>query len=325
MIPPIHPMSHAHAPVLSPREQFRLDVLNGLQKSPKILPPKYFYDQKGSLLFDAITQLPEYYPTRTETALMTAHAADMATLIGPRALLIEFGSGSSIKTRVLLDQLTDPAGYVPIDISTEHLSNTAALLQADYPALNIMPVAADYSQPVLLPSPPSPPARTVVYFPGSTIGNMEPTSARDFLRTIHALIAPDGALLIGVDLKKSPDILIPAYNDAAGITAAFNRNLLERINRELHADFRLGSFQHRAIWNEEASRIEMHLVSLAQAVITIAGEKISFVAGESICTEYSYKYTLESFAQLAGEAGLRVEQVWMDDEGLFSVQYVRPV
>lgn len=327
MTPPINPnpMLSACTPVLSPREQFRLDVLQGLRCSPKMLPPKYFYDARGSLLFDAITALREYYPTRTESALMTRYAGEMASMIGSQALLIEFGSGSSVKTRVLLDQLTDPAGYVPIDISAEHLSNTAALLQQDYPLLAILPVAADYSQPFTLPTPPTAPARTVVYFPGSTIGNLEPDAARKFLQTIHALIAPDGALLIGVDLKKSPDILIPAYNDAAGITAAFNRNLLERINRELHGDFRPHSFQHRAIWNEESSRIEMHLVSLARQVVTIAGDRIAFAAGESICTEYSYKYTLESFAQLAGEAGLQVEHVWIDDDRLFSVQYVRPV
>jgi dimethylhistidine N-methyltransferase len=301
---------------------FLEDVLSGLSRPRKEIPSKYLYDERGSQLFDAICELEEYYPTRTEIKIMNQNAPEMADLIGPRVLLIEYGSGSSTKTPILLKRLHRPAGYVPIDISRHHLLSSARRLKDLFPDLKILPVCADYTVPFDLPKIDEPVNRRVVYYPGSTIGNFHPWEAADFLRQIAEVCGGGGGLLLGVDLQKSRDILIPAYNDGAGVTAAFNLNLLERINRELGADFDVEQFEHRAIYNEEHARIEMHLISTKRQTVSIGDRKFALEAGESILTEYSYKYGIEGFAELAGSAGFNIEQVWTDEEQLFSVQYL---
>jgi len=302
-------------------ESVRGEVLDGLQDTPKHLPSKLFYDERGSQLFDVICELDEYYPTRTERAIMETHVEAMMEAIGPQALLVEYGSGSSMKTRILLDHADDLAGYVPIDISRDHLMQAAETIAARYPELDVLPVCADYTADYHLPEPAASPRRAVVYYPGSTIGNFTPESARAFLAHIADRVGPDGGLLIGVDLQKDEALLRAAYNDAKGVTAAFNKNLLRRINRELGADFDLDRFRHEAIYNADEGRIEMHLVSEADQQVTVAGVRIPFVTGERITTEYSYKYTVEGFAALAAAAGWSVEDVWTDDDRLFSVQY----
>ena len=308
---------------LSPeRERFLSDVLEGLTRSAKTLPCKYFYDARGSALFDRICTLPEYYPTRTELAILRRHAGAMAAAIGPRCLLVEYGSGSSTKTRLLLDRLADPAAYVPVDISREHLLQSAAALAAHYPRLRVIPVCADFTRPFALPDVPDA-ARAVGYFPGSTIGNFAPADARKFLADVAEQCRPGGALLIGVDLTKPRSVLEPAYDDARGVTAEFNRNLLRRANRELGADFDLAAFDHRAFWNASLGRVEMHLVSRRDQVVRIAGQAIPFAKGESIHTENSHKYELAGFAALSAAAGFTVERVWTDDAELFSVQLLR--
>ncbi len=306
------------------REQFRADVLQGLQEPRKKLSSKYFYDDEGSQLFEQICDQDEYYPTRTELSIMQAHAREMAEILGPRCLLIEYGSGSSTKTRLLLDELSEPAGYVPIDISKEQLLGSVTALSLDYPDLEVLPVCADYTGVFELPRPGRAAASRVAYFPGSTIGNFEREQARHFLHQI-ALVCQGGGLLIGVDLQKDFNILHRAYNDAQGITARFNKHLLERINRELGADFQVQHFGHYACYNPERARIEMHLVSLCQQTVRIGEIDIAFQQGESIWTESSHKYTLASFAHLAEEAGFRVERVWTDQRGFFSVQYLRAI
>ncbi len=302
------------------RERFLADVLSGLRQPAKTLPCKYFYDAEGSKLFDQICALPEYYPTRTELRILRAHAAEMAHALGPETLLIEYGSGSSVKTRRLLDQLVRPAAYVPVDISREHLLATALALQLDYPALEILPVCADFTAPVTLPRVPA--ARRAVYFPGSTIGNFSEAGAIALMTGVARLVGPDGAFLVGVDLRKDPRVLERAYDDAAGVTAAFDMNLLARLNRELDADFDLRRFSHRARWNDAASRIEMHLVSEVEQVVHLDGVEIHFARGEHICTEHSHKYTLDGFARLARRSGLAVRRVWTDRAQRFSVQYL---
>lgn len=300
----------------------RAEILAGLAVNPKTLPSKYFYDERGSKLFDAICELPEYYLTRTELGIMETQAADMASVLGPRVLLVEPGSGTSQKTRRLLDKLHWPRAYVPVDISREHLITAADRLNRNYPDLEVLPVCADFSQPFALPAPRHPAARTAVYFPGSTIGNFEPVAAVALLKQLRQLAGRKGALLIGVDLNKDRNVLEAAYNDAAGVTAAFNLNLLERLNRELHGDFNLERFQHRALYNPAEGRIEMHLVSLDDQTVHIAGNTAQFRAGEAIVTEYSYKHTLPGFAALAAQAGWNVRKVWADNRRWFSVQYL---
>ena len=244
----------------------------------------------------------------------------MAEALGPETLLIEYGSGSSVKTRRLLDRLARPAAYVPVDISREHLFATALALRLDYPDLEVLPVCADFTAPVTLPRVPA--ARRAVYFPGSTIGNFSETGAVALMAGVTKLVGPGGAFLVGVDLKKDPRVLERAYDDAKGVTAAFNLNLLARMNRELDADFDLRRFSHRARWNDAASRIEMHLVSEREQVVHLDGVEIHFERGEHICTEHSHKYTLEGFAELARRAGLAVRRVWTDRAQRFSVQYL---
>jgi dimethylhistidine N-methyltransferase len=304
------------------REEFLRDVVEGLGKSPKELYAKYFYDERGSQLFDEITALPEYYPTRTETGILEVHIDDIVATLGKRVLLIEYGSGSSTKTLILLRHILEPAGYVPVDISRAHLLKTSRSLEERFPRIPILPVVADYTDHVLIPDPPGDVGRRVVYFPGSTIGNFDPEAARIFLDHIADVAGEQGGLLIGVDVKKDRDVLEAAYNDAADITAEFNLNLLLRINHELDGDFDLDRFEHVAFYNEDRGRIEMHLRSLNDQTVAVADRKFRFRAGETIHTESSHKYTVSEFATLAGSR-FRQEKVWTDARGWFSVQYFR--
>lgn len=301
-------------------DRITLDTLEGLRRSPKQLSPVWFYDETGSRLFDCICELPEYYLTRTEMQIMDEHAAEMADLIGPNCALIEFGSGSSDKTRVLLAALDDVACYVPIDISREYLGESAKRLAQQFPELCIAPVCADFTQPFELPAQVAAASRRIVYFPGSTLGNFETQAARRLLSTMHAIIGSNGAVLIGIDLRKDPEILERAYNDPDGITARFNLNALEHLNRELGADFDLNAFEHSAVWIEDMSRIEMRLISKRDQEVHLGRESIRFRRGEPIRTECCHKYTLEGFAELAASAGLEVTHVWTDAERKFSVQ-----
>ena len=303
-------------------DHFRTEVLNGLQKPQKQLPSKYFYDELGSHLYERICTLDEYYIPRTEVAIMEDHIEEMVELLGPNVLLIEYGCGSCTKTRIILDHLHDIAAFVPIDISRGQLLDVAEQLTTNYPGLEVLPVCADYTSDFEMPAPKRHYDRVAVYFPGSTIGNFDPVPARHFLEHIAGICGKGGALLIGVDLKKNPEVLHHAYNDYQGITAAFNLNLLERINRELGGDFRREWFQHRALYNPEAGRIEMHLVSLKDQVVHLDSATIPFAEGEHIWTESSYKFNLDDFGRLATAAGFKVEKVWTDKRQWFSVQYL---
>jgi dimethylhistidine N-methyltransferase len=299
------------------------EVLGGLLRPAKVLPAKLLYDKRGSQLFEEITTLDEYYPTRTEIGILSRYAPEIAGLIGPSGRLIEPGSGSSTKTRLLLDQLVEPTAYVPIDIARVQLLEAASALAADYSRLAVLAVCADYTRDFDLPAPPNAEACTVTFFPGSTIGNFEPEEAASFLKRIAGWCGRGGGLLIGVDLKKDPAILEPAYNDHLGVTAAFNLNLLERINHELGADFVLEGFRHVAVYNEKRGRIEMRLVSLQPQTVHILGHEIGFEAREAIVTEHSYKYSIEEFERLAFGAGLTIAQAWTDDRRLFGVLYCK--
>lgn len=305
--------------------EFRQDVIEGLSDTPKMLPCKYFYDDRGSHLFEQICQLDEYYLTRSELAVMRHHAADMAATLGPQAMVIEPGSGSGKKTEILLEHLKDPVAYVPIEISPEHLLASARRLNARFPTLEVLPVCADFTADFELPQPKTDARRRVVYFPGSTIGNFTHAEAVQFLSQIAELVGPGGGALVGADLVKDPEVLIRAYNDQHGITREFNKNLLVRANRELGTDFDLEQFAHRAVYNAQKQRIEIYLVSLCEQSVTLDGEDFTFERGEALRTEYSHKYTLDSFAQLATEGGMEVRQVWTDVRGLFSVQYLEVV
>lgn len=312
-------------PVLdfSPQTDTFLDeVLEGLQRSQKAIPSKFFYDAEGSRLFDRITELDAYYPTRTEMSIMQRHLMEIAAAIGPQAVLVEYGSGSSLKTRLLLDYLPDLVGYVPIDISREHLLDSAYALKESYPDLDIRPVCADYTAAFSLPTFERLVANTVVYFPGSTIGNFDRAGALAFLQQVARLEGPHGGLLIGVDLRKDVRVLNLAYNDPEGVTAAFNKNVLLRLNRDLGADFQIEKFQHYAFYNPVAGRIEMHLQSLVAQKVHVADQTIAFDAFETIHTEHSHKYSLAGFAELAAQAGYQVQSVWTDPKRLFSVQYL---
>src|SRR5690606_23966039 len=317
------PRVHAHD--FTPDvESFRDDVLRGLALPQKEIPAKYFYDARGSELFEEICGLEEYYPTRTETALLRKVASEIADRVGPNAVLIEYGAGASQKVRILLDRLEATAAFIPIDISGEHLLQAAKGLAADYPRLQIVPVAADYTERFELPVPSGlGSAKKVVFFPGSTIGNFSEPEAKDFLKKSAALLAGGGEMIVGVDLKKDERILLDAYNDAKGVTARFNLNLLTRINTEIGADFDLAAFEHHAPWNPEAGRIEMHLVSRVRQSVTVAGRQFEFAEGESIHTENSYKFTVGEFQDLARSAGFDPVTVWTDDRDLFSIHYLR--
>ena len=298
---------------------FLADVIGGLSKREKSLPCKYLYDEEGSRLFDQICETPEYYPTRTELSIMETHGPQISQQIGPGVMLVEYGSGSSTKTRLLLEQLIDPAAYVPVDISEEHLYRTAEALARDFPAIEILPVAADFTRPFDLPQPTQTPTHTAIYFPGSTIGNYERPLASKILQAVAQRCGSGGGLVIGIDLLKDATVLQRAYNDAAGVTAEFTLNLLHRINRELNADFQINQFEHRAVFNPDQSRIEIYLASLCDQTVEIAGYPIEFQQGECIHTEYSHKYSVESFAQLAADAGLSLHHVWTDDRQYFGV------
>jgi dimethylhistidine N-methyltransferase len=301
---------------------FLEDVLAGLAKPQKELSPKYFYDARGSELFEAICELPEYYLTRTETAIMRSRGADMARHLGAGCALIEFGSGSGRKTRILIEAAA-PAAYLAIDIARDQLEATAAEIARDFPALEVTAICADYSRPIALPRLAAlGSGRRVIYFPGSTIGNLAPGEARAFLRNARGLVAAGGGLLIGVDLKKDTGRLDAAYNDARGITAEFNLNLLARINRELGAAFDLAAFRHFAFYNEALGRIEMHLVSTKAQSVTIGGGVFRFRPDETIHTENSYKYSIPEFQELARGAGLAPAECWTDPERLFAVHYL---
>ena len=297
------------------------EILAGLSQREKVISPKFFYDDAGSKLFDAICERPEYYPTKTELGSRRANRGEIAALVGEQASLIEFGSGSSRKTRVLLETLPQLAAYVPVDISSDHLLETAEKLQIEFPHIQVLPVVADFAQPFQLPSPDVMPIKNIVYFPGSTIGNFPPEAANELLKVMHQEAGEHGALLIGVDLQKDKTIIEHAYNDSAGVTAEFNLNVLTRINREFSGTFDLDGFRHRAIYNGDKGRIEMYLDSVKDQSADVGGSTIEFAKGESINTEHSHKYTLEGFAAMAKAAGFKVEKVWMDADKMFSVQY----
>jgi L-histidine Nalpha-methyltransferase len=306
--------------VLEPADaDFLSEALAGLSRSPRTLPCKFFYDERGSELFQQICELPEYYVTRTELQILEKNGTEIAEELGAGLELIGLGTGAGTKTRLLLEKLRDPVAYVPVDISKEQLEQSSILFRKLFPNLEVLPVCADYLQPVTLPIPSRSPAHRVTYFPGSTIGNFEPGEARSFLQRVQRICAPGDGLLIGVDLKKDRRILERAYNDAAGVTAEFNINLLVRANRELGADFDLAHWHHRAVFNEKESRIEMHLISDIAQTVHLGGREFPFAAGETIITEFSYKHSREAFNALAAEIGFDFRKLWTDDDQLFGV------
>ncbi|GAB2569479.1 L-histidine N(alpha)-methyltransferase [Dyella jejuensis] len=297
-------------------------VQRGLGARPKRLPSWLFYDDHGSALFEQICEQPEYYLTRAEIALLTAHAGDIAEMLGPDVRLVEYGSGHAIKTRLLLQQLAAPVAWVPVELSSEPLRLSMQQMQAHFPLLPIQPLAADFTRPLRLPVPPRAPRHTVLYFPGSTIGNFEEREAAQLLRKMRGEMGDNGGILVGVDLKKDRATIEAAYNDRAGITAAFTLNMLTRLNRELGCNFELGAFRHRARYNAMAGRIETHIVSNKEQRIRVGRLQTLFREDEAMLVEYSCKYSLEEFAALATLAGLAVQQIWLDPEGLFSLQYL---
>ena len=296
------------------------EVLQGLKEPQKSLPSKYFYDKRGSELFEQICELDEYYPTRTELSIMRENIDEITDQLGSKIQLIELGSGSSLKTRLLLDHLPEINSYVPVDISNDFLADVVENLQREYPLLDIIPVAADYTKPFDLPEADLD-ARRVAYYPGSTIGNFTKEKAADFIALLADLLGDNGGLLIGFDLLKDGDTLINAYDDAKGVTAKFNKNILRRINRELAADFDVDSFEHRAVFNEEKSRIEMHLVSQKDQQVDIMGTVIHFSKGETIHTENSHKYSLESFREITAPH-FQPQKTWTDKNEMFAVQFL---
>jgi len=300
---------------------FGRELLAGLRQKPRSISPKFFYDAAGSRLFDAICELPEYYPTRTELAILSDRAGEIAQQIGPDAEIIEFGAGSLRKVRLLLDALKAPRRFVPIDISGEHLAQSARALRADYPGLDIHPLVADYTRPFSLPDRPQESGMRVGFFPGSTLGNFSPAEALSFLQSA-AHVLRGGGLLLGVDLVKDPARLHAAYNDAQGITARFNLNLLARANAELGADFDLANFTHTAFYNAPHQRIEMHLVSRTAQTVNLLGERLHFAEAETIHTENSHKFTVEGLRTLAARAGFGIGPVWTDPDHLFSVHWL---
>jgi dimethylhistidine N-methyltransferase len=306
-------------------DAFLAELLSGLSRRPKSIGAKFFYDEMGCQLFDEICCLDEYYLTRTEMRILREKVAEICGLVGPECCLVEFGSGSNAKTRILLDHLHAPAAYVPVDIAREHLLQCSARLARVYPELCITPVCADFTTAFTLPEMPCRVRRTVAFFPGSTIGNLEPAEAENFFRRISLLCGANGGLLIGVDLKKDRLTLERAYNDVRGVTARFNLNVLTRINRSFGAGIRQDKFQHHAFYNEEFGRIEMHLVSLVEQTIQLNGTTFSFQEGEHIVTEHSYKYSVDEFAKLAGRSGWAVKRLWTDAANLFSVHYLAVV
>jgi L-histidine Nalpha-methyltransferase len=309
---------------LAPSEDnFRDSVLTGLSGEPKALPCKFFYDTHGAELFEKITRVPEYYLTRTEIAILEARAGEIAAYAGPHARMIELGSGALRKVRILLAALDAPAAYVPVDISREQLRAAGARLAEDFPDLPVVAVCADYTKPFQLPPLPGPPGKRVGFFPGSTIGNFEPEGVVAFLKNCAALLGPGGEIVIGADMKKDPAILDAAYNDKAGTNAAFNLNLLERINRELDGDLAVDRFAHVAFYSEANGRVELYVKSLADQTAHIAGRRFDFRRDEMIHTENSYKYAVPEFRALAARAGFRPVDTWTDRGELFAVYYFR--
>ena len=304
-------------------EDFRRDVLAGLSRQAKSLPCKYRYDERGARLFEAICELEEYYPTRTEIRILRQNITEIAALVGRGCHLVDLGSGSGLKTRLLLEHLEDPVSCTPVDIAGQQLLESSERLGQEFPGLAVRPVCADYTNGFQLPHLPADSERTLVFFPGSTIGNFEPGEAVAFLRNLREVCGPRVGLLLGVDLRKDPGILHAAYNDSAGVTAQFNLNLLARVNRELGARFEVSEFRHRAVYHEGAGRIEMHLVSRLPQRVALGGEEFYFSAGESIVTEHSYKYALNQFHDLAAEARFRLVRCWTDAAQWFSVHYLR--
>jgi dimethylhistidine N-methyltransferase len=296
-------------------------LIDGLSRPRKIISPKYFYDEAGSQLFEEITQQPEYYLTDVELEIMERHIDEMAALIGKTASLIEFGAGSGMKTRMLLEHMHEPAAYVPVDISEEHLLDSQQSIQQDFPDIEVLPVPADFLHPFDLPEPATMPLRNVVYFPGSTIGNFERDAAVDLLEVMHEEAGEDGALLIGADLKKDPDVIRAAYNDSAGVTARFNLNMLAHLNREFGAEFDIDTFEHRATYDRDNGRVVMELVSQRDQVVQVGDARIPIARDEAITTEYSHKYSLEGFADMVAAAGFESQRVWTDPQGWFSVHY----
>lgn len=302
---------------------FLADVLAGLSQPQKTLPCKYFYDETGSRLFDRICELPEYYPTRTEMALLSAKGDEIAACVGASAQIVEYGCGSVRKIRMLLDALDNPASYVAVDISREHLLNAAAALAADYPGLEVHALCADFTKPFEVPpTNGDPDARRVGFFPGSTLGNFSQRDAVEFLAGAAVSLGPGGGMVIGIDLKKDESILHAAYNDSQGVTAAFNLNLLRRVNRDLGGNFDLSLFRHVARYDAAKGRIEMHLTSETEQTVKIAGRTFRFREGESIHTENSHKYSIEEFQGIAREAGFAHRKVWTDPDRLFSIHYL---
>ncbi len=300
---------------------FANDMLAALKQKPRSIAPKYFYDQEGSRLFDQICELPEYYPTRTELSILRQCAAEIASHMGAHAELVEFGAGSLTKVRLLLDAMQTPSRYVPIDISGEHLAGAARALKADYPTLQVLPVVADYTQPFKLPASDLAMGQRVGFFPGSTVGNFTPAEAVDFF-SMAAKVLRGGALLVGADLIKDPGVLHAAYSDAQGVTAAFNLNLLARANRELGTDFDLTRWAHSAFYNAPLQRIEMHLMSCARQDVRIRGQTFSFEEGETLHTENSYKFTVDSLRALAVLGGFTPGPVWTDVDKRFSLHWL---
>ena len=322
MLDGAHPLPQPRSAGEDRRADFLSDVLAGLSRRQKEIPCKWLYDARGSHLFERICELEEYYPTRTELAIMEANAASMAASLGRRCALIEYGSGSSLKTRLLLQHLAEPAAYVPVDISAPALDEATQHLARAFPSLRILPVCGDFTAPIDLPLGGISERRRAVYFPGSTVGNFHKPDVVGFLREVARQCGQGGALLIGVDLVKERSVLERAYDDARGVTASFNLNLLARANRELGADFQLDRFRHEARFDERHGRVEMHLVSTADQLVTVGGETFPLAVGESIWTESSYKYTMSEFAALAALAGWRRGQTWTDARAWFSVQYL---
>ena len=305
---------------------FKSEVLAGLGLPRKRIPPKFFYDQRGSQIFEEICELDEYYPTRTEISILERYSAEIAALLGDDSVLIEYGSGNSQKVRILLDAVSGHGVYIAVDISKDHLIRSASELARAYPELDVIAVCADYSKPFSLPADAtlSGKARTA-FFPGSTIGNLDPAEAQGFLANVATTVGPGGSMLLGVDLKKDTQILNAAYNDSQGVTAEFNLNVLARINRELDADFDLSAFAHRVFYDEDRGRIEMHLESLAGQSVQLDGTNVSFRKGETIHTENSYKYSVAEVRTLAARAGFHPARIWTDSNDLFSVFYLRVV
>ena len=298
------------------------EIVDGLMQPQKNISPKYFYDERGSQLFDAITRLPEYYLTGTEIGIMRRNISEIVELVGKQASLIEFGSGSSVKTRILLEHLDELAVYVPVDISEEHLLASAQQISSEFPDTEVLPVVADFTQEFDLPTPKLMPLRNIVYFPGSTIGNFTHPDALELLKVMRHEARENGALLIGVDLQKDAATIETAYNDGEGITAKFNLNMLRHLNREYGADFDLETFAHDARYDPDDGRVVIRLVSTKDQVVHLGDTKIDITDGEGILTEYSHKYTLEGFAEMAKRADFRVAKVWTDPAQLFSVQYL---